>query len=1072
MPVMILANQQRVPTRTSSASHPATRLDHAPESSHPGTDEAQRLLAIARAITATMPNSAPLFTRWNAELATLLTKNTADTPAGEERLEALSMELRQIWLRFAHTYGDAHLKSPPQGVGKRLPGGERARFTYERCVYPNHLESRCRTYHAAHPDWEPAHLVSRCGMAALITLLHAVMRVCKPTPGTPLRLTLFGGYFETTRALRMFPEPLFLTQRTPSQPQLFQTIREGKNDLLLLEPVPYDWEMEPLDLTALLQAVHARTDSPMRMIIVDSTIVGPTFPMAELLDGLRMTDPPLVVQFHSALKLDQEGLELANAGVLTLYAPRRSPQRLRQGERMAGVMRSDRKLLGNALSMDEMAILDIPFFLHSQTHHHFCQGVFHNNRVLARAIPGGGIFSRVVHPSLGPGSERPWAVAPFVIFHFRQDQDRKENHARLIDTLKREAKRRGFALQQGMSFGFRSHRFEIILPNEILHPDGQRSGVLKVAMGHRMGVARDGVIALLQEIAALPDFAALERSFPSTSPDLVCEGHYLLMDTIGEGSFGAVRKAASPHGPGVFAIKRATTETGRKLLAWEAENLQRLRGGPHILALHEYRLEPDGSALLVTDYLDGGDLKRWVRARGRLHENEALGIMRQMAEALAFAHALVPPIVHRDIKPDNILGRKIAANRMTWFLADWGLAASWRDDRSPRVSGTERYTAPEVWKKKRYPVSDVYSLGMTLYFMLFGQPAYNGSSEVVVCGQTSPQPVVIPPGCPDHLRQLLSGTLEKNPKKRWSVARVLAHLGQTGRPTVARLAMRLGKPEPKTWTARHRDFAMEFVWIPAGRFGMGMATGHSGLADRVMQDFDHRSMPLHEVRLEGFWMARFPVTRGQFHYFLRDSGYRTTADREGWAKSYDPGQDGFTQCPGGNWERTGFVQGEDHPVVNVSHDDAMEFAQWLSFRCGRVVRLPSEAQWEHACRAGTATRYHWGDDATPEQANFGGHHGGTTPVTRFAPNGFGLFDMHGNVYEWLLDWYDEHFYTISDRHEPLCRESDSGERVLRGGSWHASAARMRSAGRDRYAPHLRDADIGFRLAGISYPWEN
>ncbi|MBF0127142.1 MAG: SUMF1/EgtB/PvdO family nonheme iron enzyme, partial [Magnetococcales bacterium] len=661
---------------------------------------------------------------------------------------------------------------------------------------------------------------------------------------------------------------------------------------------------------------------------------------------------------------------------------------------------------------------------------------------------------------------------PFVIFHFQPDQDLEENHTLLIETLKREARRRGFTFDQGMSFGFRSHRFEIIKPYSVLHPNGRQLGLLKIAMGRRMGAARDGVIALMRAIAGLPDFVALKRVFPETTPDLVGSGRYLLGGKIGAGSFGAVWRASAVHGEGVYAIKRATTETGRKLLAWEADHLQRLRGGPHILPVREYLQEPDGSAILVTEYLDGGDLKQWVRGRGRLPLKEALGIMEQIARALAFAHGQAPPIVHRDVKPDNVLGRRVSGNRMTWFLADWGLATSWRNNRAPRVSGTERYTAPEVWKKRRYPVSDVYSLGMTLYFMVFGQPAYNGRSEVVARGQRSPEPVPIPPGCPEALRALLTGTLEKNPDKRWRLDQVLQHLRLGGQGPVARLNLRLGRRSaPQLWTARHHSFAMEFVWIPGGAFRMGMEPEGGDHPDRVLHPFDRRATPSHRVTLEGFWLARFPVTRGQFRCFVNDSGYKTTADQEGWARPYIPERDAFEPRDGSNWERPGCAQEEDHPVVNVSHDDAVAFVEWLAFRCGRLIHLPTEAQWEYACRAGTETPYSCGEVITGAQANCAGHHGGTTPVTRFPPNPFGLYDMHGNVHEWTRDWYAEDFYRTAPVTNPVCLERDSGERVLRGGSWHASASRSRSASRDRYAPRLRDADIGFRPAALSYPWE-
>ncbi|MBF0128218.1 MAG: hypothetical protein HQM02_13535, partial [Magnetococcales bacterium] len=386
------------------------------------------MTAIVQAIQQVQPKIIPGFIHWREALQTLLAGQELETLAGEARLETLSMELRQIWLRFAHGFGDAHLKSPPTGRVIRLPTGERARFSYERCVSPNHLERRCQGYRAARPDWEATHLVFQSGMAAIVLLLHACVRTYKPTVQTPLRLDLFGGYYETTRALRLFSEPLFSSRRITSQGELARRIEARENNILLLEPVPYDWEMEPLEVAPLLRALRARVTSPMLMVIVDSTIVGPAFQMGAFLEGLDMADPPLVIQLNSGLKLDQEGLELAHVGIVTLYAPKRSATGLSLGERLVKAMRADRKIFGNALSMDEMAILDLPFFLDPVAHLRYCQGVFHNNRLLAESIQPGGLFSRIVHPALASGAEQGWAVAPFVVFHFRPELDTESNH--------------------------------------------------------------------------------------------------------------------------------------------------------------------------------------------------------------------------------------------------------------------------------------------------------------------------------------------------------------------------------------------------------------------------------------------------------------------------------------------------------------------------------------------------------------------------------------------------------------------------------------------------------------------
>ncbi|MEO5347428.1 MAG: bifunctional serine/threonine-protein kinase/formylglycine-generating enzyme family protein [Magnetococcus sp. YQC-9] len=560
------------------------------------------------------------------------------------------------------------------------------------------------------------------------------------------------------------------------------------------------------------------------------------------------------------------------------------------------------------------------------------------------------------------------------------------------------------------------------------------------------------------------------RSVTSPLP-AIGAGRYRLLERIGAGSFAEVYLARALEGTELLAIKHATTVVGKRVLAWEEENLRRLTDCPHILPIRAYWIEADGSACLATPYLNGGDLKHYVRARGGLSVEEALAIFSVAVEAVRFAHALQPPLVHRDIKPDNILGRIEADGRITWYLADWGLAESWRGEHAPRFSGTSRYTAPEVWKKRRYLVSDVYSLGMTLYFMLFGQPAYNGVSVVVARGQRSPEPVVIPEGCPEGLRALLGGMLAKNHVKRWPLARVHDYLTRGDPPSGSSVSQWSQASASRVWIARYRHFSMEFVWIPAGAFFMGLADGGDPHPDRVLYPSERRATPRHRVRVDGFWMARFPVTRGQFRFFMRDSGYKSTAERAGWANPYMVETDRFERRDGSSWEKPGFTQEENHPVVNVSWEDAAEFAEWLAWRCHRLVCLPTEAEWERACRADGEGRFAWGDAISALEANFGGSSRGTVAVGSYAPNRFGVHEMHGQVHEWVRDWYLEDFYAHSPEVNPFCDAPASGERVLRGGSWHSAEWRVRSAARDRYHPGRADGDIGFRVSALAYPWE-
>ena len=193
-----------------------------------------------------------------------------------------------------------------------------------------------------------------------------------------------------------------------------------------------------------------------------------------------------------------------------------------------------------------------------------------------------------------------------------------------------------------------------------------------------------------------------------------------------------------------------------------------------------------------------------------------------------------------------------------------------------------------------------------------------------------------------------------------------------------------------------------------------------------------------------------------------------------------------SKVPKYTWRSPGFKQEDDHPVVLVSWNDAVAFCDWLSTdkEEGRIYRLPTEAEWEYSCRAGQATRYSSGDD--PESlATVGNVADGTAkekypgwktikakdgyvftaPVGRFQPNEFGLYDMHGNVWEWCADWYDEGYYAKSPSADPL-NSTQAAYRVFRGGSWNSYPRFCRSADRFWNAPGIRRSYLGFRVARV------
>jgi formylglycine-generating enzyme required for sulfatase activity len=171
-----------------------------------------------------------------------------------------------------------------------------------------------------------------------------------------------------------------------------------------------------------------------------------------------------------------------------------------------------------------------------------------------------------------------------------------------------------------------------------------------------------------------------------------------------------------------------------------------------------------------------------------------------------------------------------------------------------------------------------------------------------------------------------------------------------------------------------------------------------------------------------------------------------------------------------SWRDPGFKQSDEHPVVDVNWNDAVAFCEWLSRKEGKTCRLPTEAEWEYACRAGTTTRYSCGDDAqgladVGKVADAGAREQiaqGTTSVGTFRPNAFGLYDMHGNVSEWCADWYDPNYYANSSGDDPS-GPSLGSSRVCRGGSWSGTAGLCRSALRGRYSPEYRRGYLGFRV---------
>jgi formylglycine-generating enzyme required for sulfatase activity len=234
---------------------------------------------------------------------------------------------------------------------------------------------------------------------------------------------------------------------------------------------------------------------------------------------------------------------------------------------------------------------------------------------------------------------------------------------------------------------------------------------------------------------------------------------------------------------------------------------------------------------------------------------------------------------------------------------------------------------------------------------------------------------------------------------------------------------------------RDAPFAPEVVVIPAGEFMMGSSDSEEG--------WNEYERPKHRVTIRSrFALGRYPRTFDEYDRFC-EAKQRGKPDDSGWGRGR-------------------------RPVINVSWDDAQAYIAWLSQETGKPYRLPSEAEWEYACRAGTTSRYSFGDMITPDQANYADSGlWRTSEVGAYSANPWGLHDMHGNIWEWVDDdWHENYRGAPSDGSawKEIKGSADSRLCVWRGGACSANSRYCRSALRNWGDPDRRDSNVGFRVA--------
>jgi sulfatase modifying factor 1 len=304
------------------------------------------------------------------------------------------------------------------------------------------------------------------------------------------------------------------------------------------------------------------------------------------------------------------------------------------------------------------------------------------------------------------------------------------------------------------------------------------------------------------------------------------------------------------------------------------------------------------------------------------------------------------------------------------------------------------------------------------------------------------------------------------------------------------------------WTLRRishprkltNSIGMSLVLVDSGEFWMGSdetetelrAAGITLLPEATLDD----ERPRHRVRItRPFYLSAYETTVDQFRQFVTATRYKTEAETNGTGQGFDAANGYHYPKPEFNWRNTGYKQTGEHPVMNVSWKDALEFCRWLSNKENAKYRLPTEAEWEYACRAGTTTRFSTGDsleslrgycnirdsymESKLPNLRLSGYPGVkfsdgtifTASVGSYKPNAWGLYDMHGNAWEWCFDANDADAYRgrTGTTEDPVVTSAVGGYHIIRGGGWYSFPIDVRIANRVRPSPTIGYADDCFRV---------
>ena len=542
---------------------------------------------------------------------------------------------------------------------------------------------------------------------------------------------------------------------------------------------------------------------------------------------------------------------------------------------------------------------------------------------------------------------------------------------------------------------------------------------------------------------------------------ILLDGRYRPIKILGEGGFGrtfqaldekrlntpCVIKQFLPQQAGSIALQKAT-----ELFKQESKRLQELGKHPQIPDLLAFFPE-DGRLYLIQEFIDGQNLLQELQNKGTLKEPEIKTLLEKLLPVLQFIHD--NQVIHRDIKLENIIKSKNG----TLFLIDFGVSKETTGSILTRVgtiTGTPGFAPPEQFRGIVYHSSDLYSLAVTCVRLLTGHlQEINGVDKLFDTNtmQWQWQKYV---SVSQELKDVLETMLQDIPANRYqSATEVLAALSNTKarvRQQVSPHSSKQSIYSPTNITKipgntpldinsalsftedLGKGVKLEMIAIPGGTFLMGSP-------ENEVERFSDES-PQHEVTVPGFFIGKYQLTQLQYQTIM------------GTNPSY--------------------FKGDNRPVEGVCWEDAVKFCQKLNHRTLGNYRLPSEAEWEYACRAGTKTPFHFGDNVTTDLVNYNGNYPyssapkgkyreQTTDVGIFPPNAFGLYDMHGNVWEWCEDERHENYINAPTDGSSWQSRISLGQKVLRGGCWHDYARYCRSACRLKSPCCSRNYFYGFRV---------